>query len=132
MTVAIQDKPDTKTTETKTENKEKLRNYSPNVNVFENAESLVFHFEMPGVDESTVDIVLEKDSLIVEGKFKENLFEKGNATYLEFKEGNYYRKFTLGKPVDSEKTKAKIKNGFLELTLPKIEPKKKKVEIEQG
>ncbi|TGN18703.1 Hsp20/alpha crystallin family protein [Leptospira idonii] len=112
------------------EKKETVKVYSPNVDVHETAESLLFFVEMPGVDPSSVDVTIEKNQLTIEGKFVEGIVETGKPLFQEFKEGNYFRKFTIGKTIDSENVKAVVKNGFLELVIPKLEPKKKKIDIQ--
>lgn len=107
------------------------RVYSPNVDVLETEEAILFFIEMPGVDQSSVDISIEKDQLILEGKFVPVEESRGQVRLAEYKEGNYYRKFTIGKAIHSDKATAKMKNGILELTIPKMEPKKTKIEIQK-
>ncbi|ABZ94301.1 Small heat shock protein (molecular chaperone) [Leptospira biflexa serovar Patoc strain 'Patoc 1 (Ames)'] len=114
------------------ESKTQVRVYSPNVDVYESETSLFFRVEMPGVDETSVEISIEKDQLHLEGKFHIPGIDRGQVRLAEYKEGNYSRKFTIGKAVDTEKAVAKMKNGILELTLPKIEPKKTKIEIQNS
>lgn len=112
--------------------KPQVRVYSPNVDVYETENSILFRVEMPGVDETSVEITIEKDQLQLEGKFQIGGDDKGQVRLAEYKEGNYFRKFTIGKAIDSEKAVAKMKNGILELSLPKIEPKKTKIEIKNS
>lgn len=107
------------------------RVYSPNVDVLETEEAILFFVEMPGVDQSSVDISIEKDQLILEGKFVPVEESRGQVRLAEYREGNYYRKFTIGKAIHSDKATAKMKNGILELTIPKMEPKKTKIEIQK-
>ncbi|XDD44899.1 Hsp20/alpha crystallin family protein [Leptospira sp. WS39.C2] len=109
--------------------KQQIKVYSPNVDVYETDNSLLFRVEMPGVDDKSVEITIEKDQLQLEGKFQIGVEEKGQVRLAEYREGNYFRRFTIGKAIDSEKAVAKMKNGILELSIPKIEPKKTKVEI---
>ncbi len=121
----------TLTTETKSSEKQTLEKvYSPNVNVYENSESVTLVVEMPGVDQSSVNLTIEKDTLSIEGNFEYDKESYGKVNSREFVGGKYSRKFTVGKLVDAENSKAKIKNGILELTLPKVEPKKTKIEIQ--
>lgn len=107
------------------------RVYSPNVDVFETEAELLFRVEMPGVDQSSVEISIEKDQLILEGKFVPPAESRGQVRLAEYREGNYFRKFTIGKAIHSDKATAKMKNGILELTIPKMEPKKTKIEIQK-
>lgn len=113
------------------ENHPSARVYSPNVDVLETEEDLLFRVEMPGVDQSSVEISIEKDQLILEGKFLPPPEVRGQVRLAEYREGNYFRKFSIGKAIQSDKAIAKMKNGILELTIPKMEPKKTKIEIQK-
>ncbi|MCZ8156994.1 MAG: Hsp20/alpha crystallin family protein [Leptospira sp.] len=104
--------------------------YSPNVNIFESKDHLKLVLEMPGVDQSSVQLNVEKDVLSIEARFDLDFSNLGKPGLVEFRGGIYERKFTLGKAVDAEQASAKMKNGMLELTLPKVEPKKTKIEIQ--
>ncbi|XDD41376.1 Hsp20/alpha crystallin family protein [Leptospira sp. WS60.C2] len=118
----------------KTESKDskpQVRVYSPNVDVYETEDAILFRVEMPGVDETSVEITIEKDQLQLEGKFQISEEGRGQVRLAEYKEGNYFRRFTIGKAINSEKAVAKMKNGILELSLPKMEPKKTKIEIQR-
>ena len=114
--------------ETKTQVIEKV--YSPNVNVFETKESVTLVVEMPGVEQTSLNLQVEKDTLSIEGQFHYETPSYGEKNSQEFVGGKYARKFTLSKLVDAENAKAKLKNGILELTLPKVEPKKTKIDIQ--
>ncbi len=50
----------------------------------------------------------------------------GNRAVLwnEYQEGGYYRQFNLSEAVDRNKINATIKNGVLQVVLPKIETAK--------
>jgi HSP20 family molecular chaperone IbpA len=81
---------------------------------------------MPGVDEGTVDVTLEKDMLTVYGTVEAG----GGATYAEYETGDYKRVFTVSDEIDRDGIKATVKNGVLKLVLPKAEQAKaKKIKI---
>jgi len=117
----------------KTENvsaKERIRNvktFVPRVDIFENKDSLFLVADMPGVDEKTVDIELEKNVLTISGRVENGLIKDAAMMYSEYEIGDYERVFTLSDEIDRDKIVAAVKNGVLRLELPKAEkvmPKK--------
>ena len=81
------------------------------------------------VDEKSVEISYEKDILTIEGRNSYNVPEGFEPMYLEFKTGDYLRKFNVNKPIDLEKSKAVMKNGKLTLSLAKVKPNTKRIEV---
>jgi HSP20 family protein len=109
------------------------KTYIPRVDIFEEGESLYVLADMPGADENSVNITLEKDQLTIEAHVDESLYGQGNVAYAEFGVGDYYRTFTLSEVIDREKIKASMKNGVLQIALPKAEPHRaKKIAINAG
>ena len=92
---------------------------------------LVLLLDMPGVDEKSLDISLEKDILTIKGSVEEPKIEEGyRCSHAEYRYGNYERSFTLSDKVDGDKIEATIKNGVLKLTLPKeYKNKAKKINV---
>jgi len=88
---------------------------------------------MPGVDEKSVDINLEKNILSIYGKVDLSTPDDVRLVYSEYGIGDYQRSFTLSGEIDKDKIKATLKNGVLKLILPKAEPlKAKKITVEAG
>jgi HSP20 family molecular chaperone IbpA len=120
----------------KTENvsaTERIRNvktFVPRVDIYENKDSLFLVADMPGVDEKTVDIELEKNVLTITGRVENGRVKDGTLMYSEYEIGDYERVFTLSDEIDREKIVATVKNGVLRLELPKAEKvKPKKIAI---
>lgn len=105
------------------------RYITPAVNIYESAEETKIIFDMPGVDEKSVDISYDKEMLIVEGRNSYSVPEGLEGTYIGFKTGDYLRKFNVNKPIDLDKSKAVMKNGRLTLQLAKIKPNATKIEV---
>jgi len=121
----------------KTENvaaTERIRNvktFIPRVDIYENKESLFLIADMPGVDEKTVDIELEKNILTITGRAENGMIKDAAMMYSEYEIGDYERVFTLSDEIDREKIVATVKNGVLRLELPKAEKvKPKKIAIQ--
>lgn len=109
---------------------ERIRNvktFVPLVDIFENKDSLFLIADMPGVDEKTVDIELEKNVLTIAGRVENGRIKEGTLMYSEYEIGDYERVFTLSDEIDRDRIVATVKNGVLRLELPraeKVKPKK--------
>jgi HSP20 family molecular chaperone IbpA len=109
------------------------RIYKPNVDIVERDGDIVLTADMPGVDEKSVDINLEKNILSIYGKVDLSTPDDVRLVYSEYGIGDYQRSFTLSGEIDKDKIKATLKNGVLKLILPKAEPlKAKKITVEAG
>jgi HSP20 family protein len=97
------------------------RTYSPQVDIVEQKEHIVVIADMPGVDENSVDINLEKNVLSIYGRVEEQDFRDYSPVYAEYGIGDYERVFTLSDEIDREKIDATVKNGVLTILLPKAE-----------
>jgi HSP20 family protein len=107
------------------------RAWSPSVDVYEDTEAIVIRAELPGVNESDIDIEMVGDTLTIRGerKFEEEA-NRDKYIRIERQFGSFQRAFTIGVPVEADKAKASFRNGILELTVPKAEAAKpKKVQV---
>lgn len=95
--------------------------YVPKVDIHETKESIVLIANMPGVDEKSVDVTLEKDVLTIGGSVEPLNFNGYSLVYAEYDTGDYQRAFTITSEVDRNKIEAKVKNGVLRVILPKAE-----------
>ena len=93
--------------------------YTPDVDIMEKGDSIVVVADMPGVDESSVDVTLEKNVLTIYGKVEPEIPEKHQLTGREYGMGDYQRSFTVSDEIDRDKIQATVKNGVLKLVLPK-------------
>ncbi len=83
-------------------------------------DDLVVKAEVPGFDAKDLEIEMEGDNLVIKGKRETTKEEKeGKTIYTERKAEQIYRMIELPVPVLTEKAVAEIKNGVLELKLPK-------------
>ena len=95
--------------------------YTPPVDIIEGEDSLFLVADMPGVDENSVDITLEKNVLTIYGTVEPEIPENHRLVSAEYGIGDYQRTFTLSDEIDREKIHATVKNGVLRLALPKAE-----------
>jgi len=106
------------------------RVYTPDVDIIEKNDEIVVIADMPGVDEKSVEVILEKNMLTIYGKVDAEIPEHHRLLVSEYGIGDFHRAFTLSDEVEREKIMATVKNGVLKLILPKIESiKTKKIPV---
>jgi HSP20 family protein len=101
------------------------------VNIVEAEDSLEVKAEVPGFSEKEIEVSIEPRRLTITGKRETETKreEKKNKTvYSEFCSNQILRTVDLPAIVDAEKTTATLKNGVLQLTMPKT-AKAKTIEI---
>ncbi len=112
------------TSPVETERTKSVKVFIPRVDICETKDAIVLLADMPGVDEKSVDITLEKNVLTLSGKVEPVAHEGYRAAYAGYEAGDYERAFTLSDEIDRDKIEASVKDGVLKLTLPKAEPVK--------
>ncbi|MFK7894405.1 MAG: Hsp20/alpha crystallin family protein [Myxococcota bacterium] len=131
--------------------------FRPDVDILEQSDAFVIHADMPGANEDTVDIRLDNGVLTLEGRLVSEAVEasptddvqvasgerpvgdapetKAPATpvvrHAEYRLGSYRREFRLSKDIDVSAVSARMRDGVLELRLPKaaeLQPRRIAVE----
>mgnify|MGYP003571913201 FL=1 len=92
--------------------------FRPDVDILEEPEAFVILADMPGANEETVEINLDKGVLTLDASAAVDPAE-GPIRYAEYRTGGYHREFRISEDIDREKVSAKMSNGVLELRLPK-------------
>jgi len=106
------------------------RVYTPDVDIIERKDDILVIADMPGVDENSVDVTLEKNIVSIYGRVQPEIVEGASPVYLEYGIGDYERSFTLSDEIDRDKIRATVKNGTLRLILPKAEAaKSRKIQV---
>ncbi|MDD8044807.1 MAG: Hsp20/alpha crystallin family protein [Verrucomicrobiota bacterium] len=114
-------KQETRTPSTTLERAKQTPVYTPVVDIRENEREVLLQADMPGVDETSVQIDLEGRELTIRGTYRPTAPEGYTAVYQEYARGDYERVFTLGDVIDRDGIQAVMKHGVLHLTLPKAE-----------
>jgi len=103
--------------------------FVPRADIYETNDAIVVVADMPGVDETSLDISLENDVLTING-YTEPEYPKGyDLAYTEYRVGDYQRSFSLSNKIDQSKIEATLKDGVLRLHLPKAEPTTRKITV---
>lgn len=96
--------------------------WSPNVDIFENENSIVLEADLPGLKAEDFNLSIENYRLTLNGERKFEKEVKGeNWHRVERNYGSFTRTFTLPNTVNVEDVKAEFKDGVLRVTLPKRE-----------
>jgi HSP20 family protein len=91
------------------------------VNITESDESFQVKAEVPGFNEKEIEVGVEPRRLTITGKREtEKEEKKGKAVYAESCSDRILRMVELPAEIETEKVAATLKNGVLELTLPKV------------
>lgn len=100
-------------------------NWSPTVDIYETNDDIVVTAELPGLEKDQVSVEYKDGVLTLHGERKHDREVKEENYYcLERNYGVFHRSFPLPGSVDEEKIDARMKNGVLEIHLPKKEAAK--------
>lgn len=95
------------------------RAVTPLMDVFEDEAGITVLADMPGVPKEELDIRVDDDTLLVEGRVKSMTPDGLEAIYAELRVPTYRRSFTLSRELDTAKIEAGLKDGVLTLRIPK-------------
>jgi len=102
----------------------------PAVDIYETESQFVLLADMPGVAADGVEVLTERDTLIVRGRAERQLPE---PDYQEFEFGEYRRTFLITEDLDADSISAKLADGVLRVEIQKsdrLKPKKIPVHAE--
>ncbi|RZI82350.1 MAG: Hsp20/alpha crystallin family protein [Rubrivivax sp.] len=91
----------------------------PRVDVLEDQTGITLLADLPGVAKDQLELKVDGDTLLIEGTVASALPEGLEATYAEVRLPLYRRAFTLSRELDSARIEANLKNGVLNLRIPK-------------
>lgn len=98
----------------------------PKTNLYDNGDFFTILAEVPGFLKNDLNIKIQGNYLEISGKREADAIEGYTTHRLERSTVNFSRSFTLQSDVDADKVEATLKNGILDLKLPKSEAAKPK------
>jgi len=99
--------------------------HTPAVDVEETAEEFVLCADLPGLSQKDVQVSLLDDTLTIRGERKLGREVKDhNYHRVERPSGSFERSFTFGVPVRGDGVQAQVRDGVLEIRVPKAEQAK--------
>jgi HSP20 family protein len=94
--------------------------WSPRVDIRENAERFLIQADLPGVDVQAIEIQMERNVLSLRGERVARAVEEGESVArAERRHGTFERRFVLPETVDAEGIVAEGRDGVLEIRIPK-------------
>lgn len=109
--------------------------WSPRCDISETEGEVVVHAELPGIAAEDMSVSVEDGMLSISGeKRTETKSEDGNG-YTERFFGSFQRRLSIPANVDEERIEARLKDGVLEVRMPKVEkaePEPRKIEVKTG
>jgi len=107
--------------------------FIPAVDIFESEQALTLMADMPGVEPGAVDVDLKDGVLTLNAEAHNPSGDKERARSTEYHYGRFHRQFSLSEMIDQAKIEAKMKDGVLELILPKVEKAQpRKIAVGEG
>jgi HSP20 family protein len=105
--------------------------WTPGVDVLERDDEIVLRAEVPGIRKDDLDISIDEGSVTIRGLVqREEKDAEGDYFRRELAHGEFVRTIGLPVAVETEKVKASLKDGVLELVMPKLErARRRKIEI---
>ena len=93
--------------------------YVPPVQVYEGADAFELIAEVPGADDQSTEITVDKGVLTVLAQMTPTAVDGKKLAYSEFTHGCYRRSFELSEAVDTQGIEATVAKGVLTVRLPK-------------
>jgi HSP20 family protein len=95
------------------------RAVAPAVDVYEDETGITLLADMPGVPRDQLELHVEGDTLLIEGRVQPPTPNGLEALYAELRVPRWRRSFTLSRELDTTKVDANLKDGVLTLRIPK-------------
>ena len=98
---------------------DELDRWSPICDVYETPEALVICLELPGLEQTRIDVRVDGDDLVVSGEREIDREQPGEQFHrVERPYGKFLRRFHLPSSVDRASVEASFRDGVLRITLP--------------
>ena len=111
----------------------RLRPAGMPMDAYREGDRFVVHFDLPGVEASSIDLTVEQNVLTVSAERQWQPAEHEDVVVSERPQGHFSRQLFLGESLDADRVEASYHGGVLTVTIPVAEQAKpRKVEISAG
>jgi HSP20 family protein len=94
----------------------------PQLDVIDRDKDILIRAELPGVEKKDIDVSISDNTLIIKGGVsRESKEQRKDYFRCEIEQGNFSRSVALPGAIDKAKISASLKDGILEVLLPKEE-----------
>ena len=93
--------------------------FRPDIDILERPDGFVIYADLPGVDDASVDVRLERGLLTLDARLASQPEPGWSPIHTEYRLGSYHREFRISEDIDADGVSATMRNGVLELLLPK-------------
>jgi HSP20 family molecular chaperone IbpA len=109
------------------------RTMIPRVDVFEDDAGITLLADLPGVPKDRLELKIDGDTLLIEGSIATPTPQDLQSVYAEIRIPRYRRAFVLSRELDPGKIDANLRDGVLNLRIPKQEhAKPRRIEVRSG
>lgn len=103
------------------------------IDAYRQDDSFVIRFDLPGVEQSSIDLTIEKNVLSVSAERGWEEDEGIQVLAAERPQGSFRRQLFLGEGLDTDRVEASYDKGVLTVTIPVADQAKpRKVEVSVG
>lgn len=100
------------------------------IDAYRSGDRFLVHFDLPGVDPSTIELTVEKNVLTVRAERSPSWGDDVELVVAERPQGSFTRQLFLGETLDTNRVEASYDAGVLTVSIPVAEAAKpRRVEI---
>jgi HSP20 family protein len=109
-----------------------FNSFNPKIDISEDEKNIYLEAELPGVRKENMKIKLEDNKLTITGEKKNANENDKNKRFFnrERSFGSFKKAFTIQADVKQDNIRAEFENGVLSVTIEKLIPEKKEMNIE--
>jgi HSP20 family protein len=105
---------------------------NPKIDVCEQDKQVRVCLDVPGVDESQIEVDVDDGALIVSGERRDERAQDGGQRRSEMHYGRFTRRIPLPQGIDKEGARATLRHGVLEVVIPLQRSQARRVPVERA
>jgi HSP20 family protein len=106
--------------------------WNPNVEVSEQGGEVRVCIDVPGIDESHLQVEVHEGTLTVRGERQDDRGSEGGRRRSELHYGSFVRRVPLPQGVDADAAQARLRNGVLEIRMPVHRREPRRIPVQSG